>query len=186
MHKGITMKKVAVILANGFEEIEAISVIDILRRAEIETVSVGLNKKLVKGTHGIEVKADIVLDDMRVDDFSMIVLPGGLLGTNHLAENQKLKEILKEFDKKDLKIAAICAAPWVLSKVGVLKNNYTCYPGFEKKVNHNGYDDKKNVVIDKNIITSRGPATAMEFALNLVKELAGESKFKEIKQGLLF
>ena len=180
------MSKVAVILADGFEEIEAISVIDILRRADIDVVSTGLTKKIVKGTHGVEIKADAILVDINANEFSMIVLPGGLPGAEHLANSKELGEKLREFDKKGLKIAAICAAPWALSTAGVLKDSYTCYPGFEKNINHKGYKDDENVVVDKNIITSKGPATAMEFALVLVKEIAGELKEKEIREGLLF
>lgn len=180
------MKKVAVMFADGFEEIEAVSVVDILRRAGVEVKMVGLNKKSVKGAHDIEMIAQMVLDDLEVKDFDMIVLPGGLPGAKYLAKSDKLLEVLKEFDKNSKFIAAICAAPWALSEAKVLKDSYTCYPGFESKVNHEGYTDSTNVVIDKNIITSRGPATAMEFALNLVKALCGESKFKEIKEGLLF
>lgn len=180
------MKKVAIILADGFEEIEAITVIDILRRAEIKAVSVGLNKKIINGTHGIEIKADMILDDLNVSEFDMIVLPGGLPGAEYLAKSEKLAKILKEFDDKNLKIAAICAAPWALSTAKVLKNSYTCYPGFEKTINHKGYDDRKNVVIDENIITSKGPATAMEFTLNLVKILLGDDKFNALKTELLY
>ncbi|QKF64237.1 DJ-1 family glyoxalase III [Campylobacter corcagiensis] len=180
------MKKVAVMFADGFEEIEAVSVVDILRRAGVEVKMVGLNKKSVKGAHGIEMTAQMVLDDLEVNDFDMIVLPGGLPGAEYLAKSDKLLEVLKEFDKNSKFIAAICAAPWALGEAKVLKDSYTCYPGFKSKVNHEGYTNSTNVVVDKNIITSRGPATAMEFALNLVKVLYGESKFKEIKEGLLF
>lgn len=180
------MKKIAVMFADGFEEIEAMSIVDILRRAGMETLSVGLFKKIVTGAHNVEIKADMILDDLKVDEFDMIVLPGGLPGAEHLAKSEKLAQILKEFDSKNLKIAAICAAPWALSKAGVLKDRYTCYPGFENQVDHRGYDANSNVVIDKNIITSRGPATAMEFALALIKELVGENKYKEVKKGLLF
>ncbi|NLK66931.1 MAG: DJ-1 family protein [Campylobacteraceae bacterium] len=180
------MSKVAVILADGFEEIEAVTVIDILRRADIDALGVGLTKKIVKGTHGVEIKADTILDAIDVDEFSMIVLPGGLPGAKYLAESKELGEKLREFNEKGLKIGAICAAPWALSTAGVLKESYTCYPGFEKNVAHKGYTDDKNVVVDSNIITSKGPATAMEFALSLVKELKGETKYQEIKSGLLF
>lgn len=180
------MKKVAIILVDGFEEIEAISVIDILRRAKIKALSVGLDKTIVKGTHDIEVKADMILDELNVSEFDMIVLPGGLPGAEFLAKSEKLGKILKEFDAKNLKIAAICAAPWALAKADVLKQKYTCYPGFEKTINHKGYTNSQNVVLDENIITSQGPATAMEFALILVKELLGEDKFKKLKAELLF
>ena len=165
--------KVAVILANGFEEIEAISCIDILRRADIEVVMVGLNGIEVIGTHEIKVIADIVLDEIKVSEYDMIVLPGGLPGAKYLSQSEKLSKILNEFDRNNAKIAAICAAPWALKTAGVLSDNYTCYPGFEEKIAQDGYINKANVVVDQNIITSKGPATAMEFALQLVKELVG-------------
>ncbi|MSN96552.1 DJ-1/PfpI family protein [Campylobacter sp. FMV-PI01] len=180
------MKKVAIILADGFEEIEAVSVMDILRRAGIEALGVGLQNLEVNGAHNIQIKADLILDDIKVDEFVAIVLPGGLPGAKYLANSQKLGEILREFNLKNLKIAAICAAPWALSTANVLKNSYTCYPGFEKNIDHSGYEDNKNVVIDQNIITSKGPATAMEFALNLVKEICSYEKYMEIKKDLLF
>ncbi|MCI6989207.1 MAG: DJ-1/PfpI family protein [Campylobacter sp.] len=178
--------KVAVMFANGFEEIEAISVVDILRRGGVDTISVGLEKKNVTGAHDIELITDTVLDEIKVDDFEMIVLPGGLPGAEYLAKSEKMGEVLREFDAKNLKIAAICAAPWALSTAGVLKNSYTCYPGFEKNVAHKGYTDASNVIKDANIITSKGPATAMEFALELLKELKSDKIYNEIKDGLLF
>lgn len=180
------MKKVAVMFANGFEELEAVSVVDILRRAGNDTIMVGLEKKSVKGAHGIEMTAQIVLDDLKVDEFDMIVLPGGLPGAKHLANSKKLGQFLREFDTNSKFICAICAAPWALKTAGVLKSNYTCYPGFEAKIDHKGYTNTTSVVVDKNIITSKGPATAMEFALALVKALNGDEKYNQIKADLLF
>ena len=178
--------KVAVMFANGFEEIEAISIVDILRRADIQTICVGLEKKLVVGTHGVEIKADIVLDELNVDEFELIVLPGGLPGAKNLAQSQKLGEILRQFDSKNKKIAAICAAPWALATAGVLKDNYTCYPGFEKTIAKDGYNANEKISKCQNIITANGPATTMEFALRLVGELLGEEKQKLIANELLF
>ena len=178
--------KVAIVLANGFEEIEAVSLIDILRRAEIDAVSVGLDEKCVCGTHGIELVADEILDDIKASEFSMIVLPGGLPGAENLAKSEKLGKILRDFDANNAKIGAICAAPWALATAGVLKSAYTCYPGFEKAVAHAGYTPSANVVKDQNIMTSRGPATAMEFALQIVRELKGEQVYSKLKSDLLF
>ncbi|WP_299225489.1 DJ-1 family glyoxalase III [uncultured Campylobacter sp.] len=178
--------KVAIVLANGFEEIEAVSLIDILRRAEIDAVSVGLDKKCVCGAHGIEMIADEILDDMKVSEFDMIVLPGGLPGAENLAKSEKLGKILRDFDANNAKIGAICAAPWALATAGVLKSSYTCYPGFESQIAHPGYTNSANVVKDQNIMTSRGPATAMEFALQIVRELKGEQVYSKLKSDLLF
>ena len=178
--------KVAIVLANGFEEIEAVSLIDILRRAEIDAVSVGLDKKCVCGAHGIEMIADEILDDMKVSEFDMIVLPGGLPGAENLAKSVKLGKILRDFDANNAKIGAICAAPWALATAGVLKSSYTCYPGFESQIAHPGYTNSANVVKDQNIMTSKGPATAMEFALQIVRELKGEQVYSKLKSDLLF
>lgn len=180
------MKKVAILLANGFEEIEAITLIDILRRAGVEALSVGLEKRSVKGAHGVEITADTVLDDVRAGEFEMIILPGGLPGATTLARNEKVGALLREFDSNGLKIGAICAAPWALSTAGILKNRYTCYPGFEANVAKAGYDENANVVKDENIITSKAPATSMEFALEIVGILRGDEKRDEVARGLLW
>ena len=178
--------KVAIVLANGFEEIEAVSLIDILRRADIDAVSVGLDKKCVCGTHGVEMIADEILDDIKVSEFDMIVLPGGLPGAENLAKSEKLGKILRDFDVNNTKIGAIFAAPWALAIAGVLKSSYTCYPGFENQIAHPGYTNSANVVKDQNIMTSKGPATAMEFALQIVRELKGEQVYSKLKFDLLF
>jgi DJ-1 family protein len=178
--------KVAIVLANGFEEIEAVSLIDILRRAEIDAASVGLEKKCVCGAHGVEMIADEILDDIKVSEFDMIVLPGGLPGAENLAKSEKLGKILRDFDANNVKIGAICAAPWALATAGVLKSSYTCYPGFESQIAHPGYTNSANVVKDQNIMTSKGPATAMEFALQIVRELKGEQVYSKLKSDLLF
>lgn len=180
------MKKVAVILAEGFEELEAITISDVLRRGNINITLVGLDSLNVKGTHDIEIKADIKFNETKFEDFDMIILPGGLPGAQYLANSKKLAKVLREFKNNGKFLGAICAAPWALHEAGVLDGNYTCYPSFEEKAGKNGYVVDQNVVNDKNIITSKGPATAMEFALYIVKFLEGENKYIEVKNGLLF
>lgn len=180
------MKKVAVVLATGFEEIEAVTIIDVLRRADIDAISVGFDSEVVKGMHDIDIKVDMLLSELSVVEFDMIILPGGLLASELLARSEVFGEILRDFDRNNLKIGAICAAPWALATAGVLKNSYTCYPGCETKVAHKGYTSAVNVVKDQNIITSRGPATAMEFALEIVKELKDEQTYLQLKDWLLF
>ena len=182
------MKRVAVIFANGFEEIEALSVVDILRRADIDALCVGLDRALVVGAHGVSVKVDLLLSELREIELDAIVLPGGLPGAQNLADSKELGEILRRFDDNGKLICAICAAPMALAKAGVLKDAFTCYPGFETNVraDKNGYISDKNVICDHNIMTSRGPATAMEFALEIVKELNGTSSYESVRDGLLY
>jgi len=181
------MCRVLVPLACGFEEIEAVSIIDVLRRAEIEVLVVSLDDKaLVKGANGITIETDSQVKDINSDSLDMIILPGGLDGTYALADDENIQSILKEMDSKGKNIGAICAAPFALNKAGVLKQNYTCYPSFEEQIRLDGYQgDKAMVVEDGNVITSRGPATAICFALEIVKKLKGQEIYEGLKNGLL-
>lgn len=179
-------KVVLVPVATGFEEIEAISIIDVLRRANIEVIVGSLNNELlVKGANGITIQADKSVDTITSDNIDMIVLPGGWGGTKLLADDENIQNLLKDMDNKNKKIGAICAAPFALNSAGVLKDNFTCYPSVEKEIRVDGYDDTKKVVVDNNITTSRGPATAICFALNIVKQLVDEDTSLQLKEGLL-
>jgi len=181
------MSKVLVPLANGFEEIEAVSIIDVLRRADIEVIVASIDKnKLVCGANGIKVEADTDIKNVDVDSLDMVVLPGGWDGTYALADDENVQSILKQMDEKGKNIGAICAAPFALNKAGVLKDKYTCYPSVEEQIKKDGYmGDSSMVVEDKNIMTSRGPATALCFALKIVKKLKGDEMYKMLKGGLL-
>ena len=181
------MSKVLVPLADGFEEIEAVCIIDVLRRADIEVIVAFLNENsVVKGANGITMLGDISIKSIDVDTLDMIVLPGGFGGTHVLADDENVQNILKEMDKKGKNIGAICAAPFALNKAGVLKHNYTCYPSVEEQIRQDGYNgDKAMVVEDENIMTSRGPGTAICFALQIVKKLKGNDTYEMLKGGLL-
>ena len=176
--------KILVPLAEGFEEIEATTIIDVLRRAGLKVVTAGLSGITVKGSSGVKIIADAELKNINSDEFAVIVLPGGYPGYINLAESEKVLKIIKEFNSQNKMVAAICGAPTVLAKAGILNNrNATVYPGLEKELPN---PTDKKVVVDGNIITSQGPGTAIEFALKLVEILSGEDKAKEIKEQLLF
>jgi 4-methyl-5(b-hydroxyethyl)-thiazole monophosphate biosynthesis len=180
------MSRVLTPLADGFEEIEAITIIDILRRGDVEVVTAALSHKSVKGANGIIVTADTLLEDVEESDFDMIVLPGGNEGHKNLAKSAKLLEMLQAHKKADKTLAAICAAPYVLKEAGVLEGEYTCYPSMERAIGLDGYTaDKKVVANSENIITSQGPATAVDFALFVLEKLEGKIKSAAIRQAVL-
>ncbi len=174
-------------LADGFEEVEALTVVDILRRGncEIVTMSINDNKKIV-GKSKIEVFEDMAFDKEVALSAEMIILPGGGLGTENIKNCESVIEIIKDFAEKKKKISAICAAPSVLGINGVLNGfRATCYPGFEKFL-VGAEIVNSNVVCDRNIITSKGPGTAMEFALAILKELKGEECEKNVRDRLIY
>ena len=176
------MPKVAVILANGFEEIEALTVVDVLRRANITCHMVGFEDK-VTGSHAIQVQADCVFDG-NLSEYDMIVLPGGMPGSVHLRDNEQLIAELQKFEKIGKKVAAICAAPIALNQAGLLEGrNFTCYDGVQEQI-VDGHYHKETVVVDGNVITSRGPATALAFAYHLVETLGGDAK--ALRDGMLY
>lgn len=179
------MSKILVPIANGFEEIEAITIIDICRRAEIEVITAGVEDKILTGAHNIKIETDKKITEIFSADFDMIVLPGGVPNAFTLAEDENVQRLLKEFKAKSKKIAAICAAPYALYKADVLNKNYTCYPSFEEKIKDSNYQVDKDVVIDENVITSKGPGTAIKFVLEIVKTLKGEDVYVSIKNQLL-
>ncbi len=129
--------------------------------------------------------ADQNIDGITSDDIDMIVLPGGFGGTEILAEDKYVQDLLKDMNQKGKNIGAICAAPFALNKAGVLSPNFTCYPSVEEQIRLDGYTSDKQIVQDGNIITSRGPGTAICFGLKIVKELAGDEMYQELKAGLL-
>ena len=181
------MPKVLVPIAKGFEEIEAVSLIDVMRRAGIEVLVASLdNNSEVEGANKITIKTDLHVKSIKASDLDMIVLPGGWGGTYILAEDENVQRLLKEMDQNNQPIGAICAAPFALNAAGVLKDNYTCYPSVEEQIRLDGFQgDKKQVVQDANIMTSRGPGTAICFGLAIVRKLMGEESYLGLKEGLL-
>jgi len=181
------MPKVLIPIATGFEEIEAVNIIDVLRRAGIEVIMGALDEHmLVKGAHGITIQTDRPIKGLNTDDLDMIVLPGGGGGTKLLAQDDTIQSLLKEMDNKGKNIGAICAAPYALYTAGVLKEGYTCYPRVEDEIKLAGYQGDKSAVVETaNVMTSRGPATAICFGLAIVKKLVGKEKYKELCSDLL-
>ena len=165
-------KKALVILAEGFEEIEAVTSIDILRRSGIKVTIAGLGNLKIKGSNGINIIADRIIEEIDTN-FDACILPGGLTGASNLSSSEKTKSIIKEMNNQGKIIAAICASPaLVLAPFGILDNKKaTCYTGMDKNFNPTTIFIEENVVVDGNIITSRGPATSLLFALKIVEEL---------------
>ena len=176
------MAKVAVILANGFEEIEALTVVDVLRRANISCDMVGFEEQ-VTGSHDIQVTADRVFDG-DLSDYDLVVLPGGMPGSANLRDNQALISEIQAFNQEGKKISAICAAPIALHQAGVLKDkHFTCYDGVQEQIT-DGIYQKETVVVDGNLTTSRGPSTALAFAYELVDQLGGDAE--SLRVGMLY
>ena len=174
-------------LAEGFEEIEALTVVDVMRRAELPVVTVSIgNSRSVKGAHGIVVDADALFTDADFSSVEWLILPGGMPGASNLYNFAPLRELLLKHNTVKGKIAAICASPAVvLAQSGILKGKHaTCYPGFEDLM-EGAEVVPEPVVVDKNIITSHGPASAMQFALAIVAAEKGEEVAYEIASGML-
>ena len=174
-------------LATGFEEIEALTVIDLLRRAGIEVKSVSITgDKRVMGTHNIPVEADLLYDETDYTTCEMIVLPGGLPGADYLGEHEGLTNHIRCFAENDKYLAAICAAPQVFGAQGVVEGKKaTIYPGMEECLK-GALPQDEIVVQDGKIITSMGPATAMPFALKLIEVLKGKEASDSVAKGLLW
>lgn len=181
------MPRVLVPLASGFEEIEAVAIIDVLRRADIEVIIGSLHESLIiEGAHGITIHADRPIAGLSADELDMIVLPGGWGNTKTLASDSGVQSLLKTMDKKGKGIGAICAAPYALAAAGVLKEGYTCYPSIENKIDVGGFrGDEASVVETDNIMTSRGPGTAVCFGLAIVKKLVGNDVYEKLRSELL-
>ena len=180
------MKTIFVFLAEGFEEIEALTPVDVLRRAglSVQTVSV-MGGQVVTGAHGVPVLADVLFADIHSEDAEMILLPGGLPGATNLDAHEGLSQLILDFAKEEKPLAAICAAPLVFGNRGLLQGKKaTCYPGFETYLKGAEYTAAL-VEKDGNFITGKGPGAAMEFAFAIVEKYCGIDKVNELKQGMM-
>ena len=180
------MKTIFVFLAEGFEEIEALTPVDVLRRAglSVQTVSI-MDEQAVAGAHGVPVLADKMFAEINPEDAEMILLPGGLPGATNLDAHEGLSRMILEFADAEKPLAAICAAPLVLGNRGLLQGKKaTCYPGFETYLQGAEYTAAL-VEQDGNVITGKGPGAAMEFAFAIVEKYCGIDKVNELKQGMM-
>lgn len=180
------MKTIFVFLAEGFEEIEALTPVDVLRRVglSVQTVSV-MDEQVVAGAHGVPVLADKMFAEINPEDAEMILLPGGLPGATNLDAHEGLSRMILDFAAAEKPLAAICAAPLVLGNRGLLQGKKaTCYPGFETYLQGAEYTAAL-VEKDGNIITGKGPGAAMEFAFAIVEKYCGIDKVNELKQGMM-
>lgn len=177
---------VLVPLAQGCEELEAVTVIDLLRRAGIRVVTAGLDDKPVKASRGTVLIPDTQLDAVLQHPFDMIVLPGGMPGANHLRDDARIQTLLKTMAAQNKYTAAICAAPKALARAGLLAGKQvTSYPGsLDDAVPRDFHYVENPVVVDGKVVTSRGPGTAMDFALTLIELLSGKTKRHEVEAGL--
>jgi len=181
------MSRAAVILTSGFEEIEALTVVDALRRCNVDVDVVGTENEAIAGSHKVKVLPDKGIDIVNVDEYDAIVLPGGAPGYLNLRDDERVINLVKKaFDRGKI-VAAICAAPTVLATAGILNGRKaTVYPGMEDELIRGGAKVEDALVVDdENIITSRGPATAMLFALKLAEKLSDENISREVRKRLL-
>lgn len=180
------MEYIYLFLAEGFEEVEALGTVDVLRRAGLPVKTVSVMEQLeVTGSHQVTVKADMLFDEESLRDAEMLILPGGMPGSLNLSEHEGLRRVILAFFAAGRPMAAICAAPMVYGKLGLLKNKkVTCYPGFEEYL-EGAVPTGALVEHDANIITGKGPGATFEFAMAIVAKFCGKAKVAELKQGML-
>ncbi|AKA70349.1 DJ-1 family glyoxalase III [Clostridium scatologenes] len=180
------MKKAIVLLAKGFEEVEALTVVDVLRRGGVHCITCSIDgEEEVLGSHSIHVKANNLLEKVDVNKYDAVVIPGGMPGASNLRDSEKVIELVKKFNKENKIVAAICAGPIVLGRAGVLDGKKgTSYPGFEEQLGEVVYSEDM-VVQDGNIITSRGPATAIYFAFKILESLEGIKIAENLREAML-
>ena len=181
------MSRVLVPLAQGCEELEAITIIDLMVRAGIEVVTAGLDDKPVRASRGTTIIPDTTLDKVSDDHFDMIALPGGLPGADHLRDNVALQMMLKTHAEQDKYLSAICAAPKALEKAGLLDNRTaTSFPGVLDSLNNRSIRISTEAVVqDGKVVTSRGPGTAMDFTLKLIELLEGNERMQQVNDSLV-
>jgi 4-methyl-5(b-hydroxyethyl)-thiazole monophosphate biosynthesis len=180
-----TMARACVILAEGFEELEAVTIVDVLRRAQVDARMASLGARTVTGSHGITLTADCSLAEAAAEPWELVVLPGGMPGAARLRDSSEVQALLRAQDARGGRIAAICAAPIALAAAGLLaERRATSYPAFAAELGCRSYVEEP-VVVDGRVVTSRGPSTALAFALVLVRELCGAAKAEAVAKAML-
>ena len=176
---------IAILLADGFEEIEALTPLDVLRRAGLDVRTVAINSKIAVGSHGIPVVCDILCDEVNLSEVTMTIFPGGMPGSLNLDASPFTEKIINATLKNNGKLAAICAAPLVLGRRGLLNGKAaTCYPGFESEL-IGAKISNESVVTDGNITTAKGMGVALEFAKELVRIVCGEQTRDKISSSIM-
>lgn len=179
------MKKAVILFAEGFEEIEALSVVDILRRAGIVCDMCSIGGKVVSGAHKIKIEADLLFDETNFDEYDALILPGGMPGSAYLRDDKRVIEVVKKYNNEDKIIGAICAAPLVLERAEIIEGRkITSYPSEKETLKASKYVDDL-VAVDNNLITSRGPATAFYFAYEILNKLGAKDEAANLKEGML-
>ena len=177
------MKNILIPLADGFEEIEAATCINVFRRAGLSVITAGMPGTMVKGSRGVKMMADRRMDDVNMNQFDVLVLVGGDPGFRNLGRSQKILKAVRDFGMSNKLIGAICAAPVILARVGLIEKKLaTVYPGMEREIPR---PRGGRVIVDGNVITSQAPGTAMEFALKIVETLLGAEKANELRSELV-
>ncbi|RMF08316.1 MAG: DJ-1/PfpI family protein [Candidatus Neomarinimicrobiota bacterium] len=185
MEKNCMSKRILIPLADGFEEIEAVTVVDILRRAGADVVTAGLQKRNVTGSHNLHLVADTVLEECLTETWDAIILPGGVPGTPNLAEDSRLIDLLQKQGAANQVTAALCAAPYVLDRAGLTRQKrFTSHPNWVEKIQA-GDNTQHRVMIDGNLITGQAAGSAMEFAFLIVESLFGPETADAVNQGVL-
>ncbi len=177
---------VYLLLAPGFEEIEAITPVDLLRRAGLEVTTVGIDAKMVRGAHGITVEADDVMDNVDFSDIDCLILPGGNPGFKNLERDDAVRDLITQVEATDKLLAAICAAPSILGRMGLLKGKKaTVYPGMQDELKGADFVEEP-VVVDGNIVTSRGAGTAIAFSGKLIELLKNKATAEEVLKSIVY
>ena len=181
-------KKVALFIENGSEELELIAPLDVMRRANLEVDVISANNEdFITSAHNVKIMADKKIEEINnILDYDAIVIPGGMPGSTLLRDNKKIIEFYQTMYNSGKLVAAICAAPIVLSAAGITDDKeVTSYPGFDKEINYKNYNSDKAVVIDKNVITAQGPAVAILFGYEIVNYLLQDNTVEDVKQAML-